>query len=84
MKELFTLTVILYLLSILAVLPLRKNYRASITVGHVFTGLASISLLAFTVMSLPEALKGKAIEFTYNLGVAEIPFHVDSLSLVLC
>ena len=84
MKELFTLTVILYLLSILAVLPLRKNYRASITVGHVFTGLASISLLAFTAMSLPEALKGKAIEFTYNLGVAEIPFHVDGLSLVLC
>jgi len=84
MEELFTLTVILYLLSILAVLPLRKNYRASITVGHVLTGLASISLLAFTIGALPEVLKGKAIEFTYNLGVAKIPFHVDGLSLILC
>lgn len=84
MEELFTLTVILYLLSILAVLPLRKNYRVSIRAGHVLTGLASISLLAFTIGALPEVLKGKAIEFTYNLGVAKIPFHVDGLSLILC
>ncbi len=84
MEELFTLTVLLYILSIIAVLPLRGKYRASITVGHVLTGMASISLLAFTVVSLPEILKGKAIEFTYNLGVLNIPFHIDGLSLILC
>ncbi|HIP89127.1 MAG TPA: hydantoin racemase [Thermococcus paralvinellae] len=84
MKELFTLTVIIYLASMLAALIFRRDYRLSIRLGHVFTAVASLSLLVFTVYATSYALQGKAIEFVYNLGVAKIPFHIDGLSLILC
>ena len=84
MEGLFTLTVILFLLSIPASLVFKRNYSLSISIGHVFTGLASLSLLAFTVQAIPPVIGGKIIEFTYDIGVARIPFQIDGLSLILC
>ncbi|AEH24788.1 proton-conducting transporter transmembrane domain-containing protein [Pyrococcus yayanosii] len=80
MAELFTLMICLYAASMLAVLPIRNNYEKSIRVGHAFTTLASLALLAFVVEAVPTAIRGGAIDFT----LAGIPFHVDGLSLVLC
>ncbi|NJE11524.1 proton-conducting transporter membrane subunit [Thermococcus sp. LS2] len=84
MKELFTLAVILYFASMLVALIFKRNYKLSISLGHAFTALASLSLLAFTINAIPFALQGKAIDIVYNIGVAKIPFHIDGLSLILC
>ncbi len=84
MKELFTLAVILYFASMLVALIFKKNYKLSISLGHAFTALASLSLLGFTINAIPLALQGKAIDIVYNIGVAKIPFHIDGLSLILC
>ncbi|AHF80870.1 proton-conducting transporter transmembrane domain-containing protein [Thermococcus paralvinellae] len=84
MKELFTLAVILYFASMLVALIFKRNYKLSISLGHAFTALASLSLLAFTINAIPLALQGKAVDIVYNIGVAKIPFHIDGLSLILC
>ncbi|ALM75672.1 proton-conducting transporter transmembrane domain-containing protein [Thermococcus barophilus] len=84
MEELFTIAVILFLLSIPASLIFKKSYRLSISAGHALTGLASIALLMFTIYSVPTVVKGGVISFIYDLGVAKIPFQIDGLSLVLC
>ncbi|NJE08031.1 hydantoin racemase [Thermococcus sp. M39] len=84
MKELFTLTIILYFASMAIALVFKRNYKLSISLGHTLTALASLSLLAFTVKGIPLVLQGMAIDFTYNLGVVKIPFYIDGLSLILC
>ncbi|MFA4668862.1 proton-conducting transporter membrane subunit [Pyrococcus kukulkanii] len=80
MMEFFTLTLGLYMASMLAVLPLRNNYEKSIRVGHAFTALASLALLAFVIEALPTAVRGGAIDLT----LVGISFHIDGLSLILC
>lgn len=84
MEGLFALTVILYLASIPTAIAFRRNYRTSLHAGHLLTTLASLSLLAFTVMAIPNVLNGNVIDITYNLGVFSIPFHIDGLSLIMC